>query len=117
MKFTKTHEAANRGVSSYQSPEADGTIYLSKGAFGGNHPDSIEVADVPARTEKKAPKTEEEKKAAVEAEKARVKALTPAQRAQEKLDRAAKNLEAAQARAKKIADKEAADKAGEQPAA
>src|ERR1700759_5107146 len=100
-RFTKSHQAAKRGVTSYQSPNADGTIYLSRGAFGGNHPEELFIQGVPARTEKAAPKSDEEKKAAREAEKARVKALTPAQRAQEKLERAQKAVEAAQARAAK----------------
>jgi hypothetical protein len=98
VSFTKTHEAARRGVSSYQAPNFPGTIYLGKAAFNGEHPDSFVIAEVPdpvAATSKRTKMTDEEKAAA----KAAKAAMTPEQKAADRLAKAQAALAKAQAKA------------------
>ena len=103
MIFTKTHTADKRGTSTYTCEEAGLTLYVPKSV--AVHPDQISV-DGLAASPAKAPKaklTDEEKKARAAAAKAERDAMTPAQRAQKKLDEANDRLAKA---------REAAAKAG-----
>lgn len=104
--FKRVH-TAGRGTSTYRAAGYPGVLLLAKPAFNGEHPESITVGDVPdaiaGAKASRAKMSPEEKTAAKATEKARLKAMTPAQRAQEKLDRAKKNFEAAEKRAAKLA--------------
>lgn len=91
--FNKIH-TAKRGYSTYKAEGFPGVILLAKPAFNGDHPDTIEVANVPAPVAGAGGRvklTDEQKaerlaarKAKAAAERARLNGLTPAQRAEEK---------------------------------
>jgi regulator of protease activity HflC (stomatin/prohibitin superfamily) len=103
MQFTKTH-TANRGTSTYESPEGL-VAYLPKSV--GVHPETITIEGltVPTKSARavKATMTAEEKAAAKAARKAEYDAMTPAQRAQKRLDAAKAAYDKAQAKAAKSA--------------
>jgi hypothetical protein len=94
MTFTKTHDA-KRGTSTYKSAEGL-TLYVPKSA--GERPATIEVTGLtapPARAAK-AKTTPEERKARAAERKAANAGLTPAQKAQKRLDAAQAALAKAQ---------------------
>jgi len=106
--------AAKRGTTSYQSPDANGTVYLSKNAFNGAHPETLVIEDVPTpvsgtKLEPEAAKAARKAKAAVKfaALKAELEGLTPAQRAQKIADRKKAEFDRATAKAAKIAEEAA----------
>jgi len=101
MRFTKSHVAANRGDTTYSSPESAGVIKLPKSFNGGNHPEILEVTGLDAqgavvefagRKAKATPLTEEQKKAKLAELKAKNAAMTPEQRLAAKKQRAADAL-------------------------
>lgn len=91
VTFIRIH-GANRGTSSYQAKGvASGTIYLSKNAFNGQHPDELVIDGVPELVEK--PKVDKAAKAEA------LKNMSPAEKAAARLERARKALARAEAKA------------------
>lgn len=101
VTYTKVH-TANRGTSTYKAPGRPGVILFAKPMWNGEHPETIEVADVPEATESarvsKAKMSPEEKKVAAAAKRAELAALTPAERLERKIAKATAVLAAAQAK-------------------
>ena len=108
--FSRIH-TANRGYSTYKAQGFPGVILLAKPAFNGEHPETLEVADVPAAVEgsrtARAKMTPEERKAKAAEERARLAGLTPKQRMEEKAAKLRAKLAEAEAKAAKVVDKPA----------
>ena len=108
LKFRKTDKS---GSSSYAIEGLKSSVYFNKGMFAGEPPASLEITlpegfsfGEPGQTRPGvASMTPEQRAAALADRKAKLAAMSPAERAQLKIDQARKTLEAAEKAAAKLA--------------